>query len=287
MKKLLTFCLLLTFLAAGQISATEKYAPIINSDDFSSDIEGNKYFHLPVGTILKFEKETKEGLEQITIEILNEKVDVNGVQTRVYLDTVYLDGQIREQTRDYIAQHKKTGDIWYFGEDVNNYEEGKLVDHEGAWLYGKDGALPGIWIKANPQIGEIYLQEYLEGKAEDRVEILSLSETVNVNGKTYENCLKTYDYTLLDDHSKEHKYYCPEIGNLVYVEHLVDDEFLNLISAEKPGNVKNNFSQNLTDSDLEKDDYEENKEVLSIIGAGLIGFLIGGLAVFLWRRKQK
>jgi hypothetical protein len=209
------------------------YNPDIKPSDFTSIIEGNKYFNLPVGTVLQFEEETEDGLETINIEILDETVNINGFETRVYLDTVYVDGQIVEETRDYIAQHKVTGDVWYFGEDVNNYENGLLKDHEGAWLHGKDGAIAGIWVKANPQVGDIYLQEYYAGFAEDTVEVISLSETIAVEGKTYNNCLKTYDYTPLDKESKEHKYYCPEVGNLVYIKHLVEDAHSRLVSVQK------------------------------------------------------
>lgn len=286
----------------------ENYNPKIIPSDFTSQIEGNQYFDLPVGTVLHFEAKTKDGLEKITIEILPETVEVNGVETRVYLDTVYLDGQLVEQTRDYIAQNRKTGDVWYFGEDVNNYEDGKLADHDGAWLYGRDGALPGIWVKANPKVGEIYLQEYLEGEAEDMVEILSLSETINVGGKTYSNCLKTYDFTPLDEHSKEHKYYCPEVGNLVYLEHLVDGDVLNLIARENNEQSNNtilepykneddvkiiqNFYEDKEDSNEgesgeDSEDEEDFEEILDTGLVGLMTLLIGGVIIFFSIRKQK
>ena len=59
-------------------------------------------------------------------EILQETTTIEGVETAVYLDKESKNGQLVEETRDYLAQHKN-GDVWYFGEDVNNYSNGMLA----------------------------------------------------------------------------------------------------------------------------------------------------------------
>ena len=63
------------------------------------------------------------GSERIEIEILPEKRVIEGVETVIYLDKEYKNGQLVEETRDYLAQHKN-GDVWYFGEDVNTFLNG-------------------------------------------------------------------------------------------------------------------------------------------------------------------
>ena len=40
----------------------------------------------------------------------------------------YGDGRVLEVARDYYAQ-ADDGSVWYFGEDVDNYEDGVVVDH--------------------------------------------------------------------------------------------------------------------------------------------------------------
>mgnify|MGYP000524700865 CR=1 FL=1 len=40
-------------------------------------------------------------------------------------------GDLIEDTRDYIAQDKE-GNVWYFGEHVDNHVNGVLTDHNGA-----------------------------------------------------------------------------------------------------------------------------------------------------------
>lgn len=87
---------------------------------------------------MTFEADTKDGPEKIDIAIHGETKVIEGVVTLVYTDTVYLSGQVHEVTRDYLAQNKKTGDVWYFGEEVDNYENGKIKDHAGTFIHGKD-----------------------------------------------------------------------------------------------------------------------------------------------------
>ena len=217
---------------ANQTPVTTGYNPQINPADFSSDIT-NPYFSLPAGRKLTYEAKVDGGLEKVVIEISGETKVIAGVTTLVYLDTVTVDGQIVELTRDYLAQHKN-GDVWYFGEDVNNYENGKLVDHAGTFIHGVNGAKAGIWIKADNKAGDSYRQEYYKGEAEDMRDVVAVNQTVKTAKATYTGCIKFYDWTRLDKKSKEHKYHCPDIAALVLSEHLVKGEKTELVSSVEP-----------------------------------------------------
>ena len=230
----------------------------INPKDFSADITKNKYFNLPVGKKMVYELDTPDGREKIEITIEKNTKMVAGVKARVYRDKVYLDGQLVEDTRDYLAQHKN-GDVWYFGEDVKNYENGKFVDNEGSWLAGKDCAKPGIWIKANPKVGDSYLQEYLKGVAEDTSDIVSVNETVTIKMGKFTDCVKTFDWTPLEDTSLEYKYYCPKAGGLVASEHLEEgsDGELEAVDRTELVSVQNGKSDDDEDSKNKDDDEED------------------------------
>ncbi len=154
-----------------------------------------------------------------------------GVETLVYHDREYLDGELVEETKDFIAQDKD-GNVWYFGEEVDNYENGKLKDHNGAWRAAYTGAKPGIWIKAKHMVGDSYRQEYRRGEAEDMAKIVATGVTVTTRVSTYQNCTKTYDWTPLDPKAMEYKYYCPEVGSVVLVEDLTTGERVELIKVE-------------------------------------------------------
>lgn len=193
----------------GGTASAETYVPIIHPEDFTTNIT-NSYVSLPAGIEMHYKGTTAEGIETITVSVGGETKTIMGVKTLVYKDTVWLDGQLIEDTIDYLAQDTK-GNVWYFGEDSKSYENGKYKDSHGSWMAGVKGAQPGIWMKAHPKVGEVYRQEYLKGEAEDQGKVLSLSETVKVPNGTYKNCLKTLDFTELDRTKDEYKFYCPAI----------------------------------------------------------------------------
>ena len=228
------FLLLSGFIALWHTSlAAEEYDPVINPEDFTTKID-NPFFSMPVGKKMIFEARTEDGLERIEIEITGEMRRIMGVETLVYLDREYLDGELVEETKDFIVQDKD-GNVWYFGEEVDNYEDGKLQDHGGAWLAGYEGAKPGIWIKGEHMVGDSYRQEYLRGEAEDMADIVETGVTVTTRAGTYQNCTKTYDWTPLHPESKENKYYCPEVGGLVLVVDLTSGDRVELIQVENGG----------------------------------------------------
>ncbi|MHA7224226.1 hypothetical protein ACX80S_18245 [Arthrobacter sp. RHLT1-20] len=193
--------------------------PQINPADFTTNIT-NEYFALPVGKKLTYET-TEQGkvTERVEIEILPETMTIEGVETVVYLDKEYKNGQLVEETRDYLAQHKN-GDVWYFGEDVDNYWNGMLLNHSGSFLHAKDGAKAGIWMKAEQRVGDSYRQEYYVGHAEDIRDTVATDETVSTKSGTYSDCVKVYDWTPLEKNAREYKYHCPQVGALVLTEDL-------------------------------------------------------------------
>lgn len=104
-------------------------------------------------------------------------------------DRVWLDGELEEDTYDWSAQDRD-GNVWYSGEDSKEFEDREVVSVAGSWEAGIDGATPGYLMKANPQVGDSYRQEYYAGEAEDMAEVVGLSESASVAYASYEDCLK-------------------------------------------------------------------------------------------------
>jgi hypothetical protein len=73
-------------------------------------------------------------------------------------------------------------------------------------------------MKANTQVGDIYRQEFAPGSAEDMAEVIGLNESVSVNSVTYNNCLKTQEFSPLEPDVFEHKFYAPGVGNIQTVD---------------------------------------------------------------------
>lgn len=195
--------------ATRAIGPAQNYNPQINPADFTTVID-NPYFSIPVGKKMVYEKHTNEGIERIEILVPGWTKTVMGVETLVFWDRVYLNDVLVEDTRDYLAQHKN-GDVWYFGEHVDNYENGRLKDHHGAWVAGVNGAKPGIWMLANPQTGDEFRNEYYKGEAEDIAKIVAVNETVTTSMGAYTGCVKTLDWSPLFKPTGN-KYYCPSVG---------------------------------------------------------------------------
>ena len=177
----------------------------------------NRYFTLKTGTKFTYENQTDEGLERIEVVVTSEVKTVMGVAVTVVRDRVWLDDVLVEDTRDWYAQDKD-GNVWYFGEQVDNYEDGVLKDNSGSWEAGVDGALPGIIMKADPKLGDSYRQEYFKGQAEDMADVVALDKEVSVPYGSYTNCLQTRDWSRIETTLNEYKYYCSEVGFVVLEE---------------------------------------------------------------------
>ena len=88
-----------------------------------------------------------------------------------------MNGRILEVATDFYAQ-ADDGSVWDFGENVDNYEDGVIVDHEGTWLAGKDGP-PGMIMPADPQVGDVYRPENIRGLVFEEVTVKRTGVTVN------------------------------------------------------------------------------------------------------------
>ena len=174
----------------------------------------NRYFVLEPGYQLVLEGKEKGKAAVLTITVLNETKLVDGVETRVVEERETANGQVVEISRNYFAISTKTSDVFYFGEDVDMYKDGKVVGHEGAWLSGVNGARFGMMVPGTLLLGARYQQEAAPKVAMDRAEVVSLTETLQTPAGKFEKCLKTEESSALEG-GKEHKLYAPGIG-LIY-----------------------------------------------------------------------
>jgi hypothetical protein len=161
--------------------------------------------------------------------------EVMGVTTTVVRDQVFVAGELAEDTFDWFAQDRH-GNVWYFGEETAEYEDGKVVSREGSWEAGVDGAQPGIVMPGDPRMGETYRQEYYAGEAEDMGKVVRLGESVVVRYGSFDEVLLTEDWTPLEPKLLENKYYARGVG--VVLERLIEggDEILRLVEVRSAGN---------------------------------------------------
>jgi hypothetical protein len=200
--------------AKGRTEKAQKaYEPRIESADFTSRID-NKYFPLKPGTTFVYKGEFHGTAERDVMAVTDDTKRVMGVECLVASDRVTEGSELVEQTYDWYAQDKE-GNVWYFGEDVTEYKNGKVTGHEGSWESGVDGARPGIAMKADPRVGQTYRQEYSKGVAEDKARVVSLNGSVEVPYGKYDRVLVTEEFTPLEPGVVERQYYVAGVGDIV------------------------------------------------------------------------
>ena len=185
--------------------------------DFTTRID-NPYWPMAPGDRWVY-RETGGG-EELRVEVTvtdRTKYIANGIEARVVHDVVTDDGRLVEVTDDWYAQDR-SGNVWYLGEETAEYEKGEITTRSGSFEAGVDGAQPGIIMPANPRDGMAYRREYYEGEAEDRAEILSTSEQVQVPYSHFTDALMTKDLVPLEPKVSEYKLYARNVGPVLTVK---------------------------------------------------------------------
>jgi len=204
------------------------YDPVIDPADFTTIID-NPYLPWVPGTVFTYDG-TSDGEPQHNVVTVTDQTRViMGVTCVAVDDRVEVDGELQEQTTDWYAQDND-GNVWYFGEDSTEYEDGN-ASTEGSWLAGVDGGLPGIVMKADPQVGDRYRQEYLPGEAEDAAEVSAVGESVSVQYDSFDNAVRTREWTPLEACVSEDKWFAPGVGFVKSTTTAGEQEDMELVSV--------------------------------------------------------
>lgn len=194
------------------------YDPEVEPKDFLTPAEiaanPNPYFPLVPGT--RWVYQTAD--EIIEVNVTSEVKEILGVPCVVVTDVVKAGGVLIEDTIDWYTQDED-GNVWYFGEIVQNFEDGELVSLDGSWKAGVDGAKPGIVMNAVPDVDDAYRQEFALGNAEDLAEVLSVTGTESVPAASCDgDCVVTTEYTPIEPGAVAHKYYAQGVGMILEIK---------------------------------------------------------------------
>jgi hypothetical protein len=150
------------------------------------------------------------GRERNEVVVTDQTRKVLGITATVVRDTETRDGALVEDTFDWYAQDRD-GNVWYLGEDTRAIRNGE-PSPAGSWEAGVDGALPGIIMKADPQVGDAYRQEYYRGQAEDMGKVVRSGDSERLPFRSFDGLLVTQDWTPLEPEVIEEKYYAKGVG---------------------------------------------------------------------------
>jgi hypothetical protein len=218
--------------AAGAASSSCPKPPAVDAANFpASPSVTNPYFPLKLGTTYVYRGKEDDHPTEDRFAVTNKTKVIEGVTVRVVHDQVFTNNKVTEDTFDYFAQDKD-GTVWYFGEDTKELDNGQVVSTEGTWQAGVKGANAGIFMEANPKVGDAYKQEDANNVAEDCAQILSTTASVKVPFGSFDDALQTKEFSLLEPDVVDNKWYAKGVGEVREATVQGGSDFLELVSVK-------------------------------------------------------
>lgn len=213
-------------------SVVASMPPLPAPSDWATAIT-NPWFPWPRGQVLTY---TGRKDNQPTVDryvVTGRTKTIAGAPATVIINTLSTKGRVLEATEDWYAQDSQ-GNVWYLGESTKTFKPNGSVDStEGSWQTGVNGAQAGLFMPANPQVGDSFYQEFYKGQAEDRYTIISMDGTVTVPYGSFKNALVTEEKTALEPTVVSQKYYVHGIGQVYEVDVAGSQEYAKLVSVKK------------------------------------------------------
>jgi hypothetical protein len=223
MRTLITcIALALFYAAAGAAGGTPPMPP---ASSFSAHVT-NPWFPLEPGTrwVYTGVKDGKRSRDVVTATHSTKTID--GVPCVAVHDMLYLRGRLEERTTDWYSQDSR-GNVWYFGENTAELDKhGHVTSTEGTWQTGVHGAKAGIFMPANPRVGQTGRQEFLKGHAEDHFKVVAIFGN---------KMLLTQESTPLEPGVLDHKFYLRGIGTVLEQTEKGGNERNELVSVTRGG----------------------------------------------------
>ena len=205
------------------------YHPRIASENFADNVT-NPYFPLVPGTLLKYIEKDRDGMSENEFAVTSDTKLILGVRCVVAHISVQKNDRVAEDTYEWFAQDKE-GAVWCFGNATREISAGGKVSTEGSWQAGVNGALPGVFMPADPKPGPSYRQEYAPGTAEDMAEVVGIHESVTVPAGKFDDCVNARVWSMLEL-GGENKWYARGIGFVRSVSSA--GEIAELVSVTRP-----------------------------------------------------
>ena len=204
----------LTGVASGATAAKGLPVPKASHFGHKSNLVTNSWFPLARGSVYVYVGQ-KDGEQARDVMTVTQKTkSITGIRAAVVNDRLFLNGQLAERTTDWYAQDKR-GTVWYLGEKTAELNaRGKVTSTEGSFLNGRDGAMGGIFMPAEPAVGQSFQQEAFKGQAEDRFRILDTATSISTPAVSSQNAMLTEETTRLEPGVVDHKYYIQGIGTV-------------------------------------------------------------------------
>ena len=176
--------------------------------------------YLPITTRKRCEHrgEDHDGTRTRSVQTVLERTkrfQVNGqaVDAVVVRDKAYADGKLVEIAFDYFAQ-ADDGTVYYLGEHVKNYKNGKLVNTDGTWLLGKHTDVPGVAMPANPKLGDQFRFEDVPGVTAESNRVEEVGMRAKAARRLHTGVIRIQEF-IQPEGEVEYKLYAPGVGKII------------------------------------------------------------------------
>jgi hypothetical protein len=187
----------------------------------------NAYFPFQPGGMKVFtgnEQRTKTGvIDYYRTGTRTFRWNGKNVACRLLVEEAYHNDELVERSFNYFAQ-ANDGTVYYFGEVVDNYENGVIVNHDGSWLVGGatlpsdppgigNAPNPAVFMPAKPELGDVFKPEDLFPIVDETAKVVGVDLDVLVPAGNYDSAIKVEESTRLAP-GTELKWYAPGVGVL-------------------------------------------------------------------------
>jgi hypothetical protein len=189
MVSLLLVCLSLSLAGCGGgAPGTETVGPQQNA----VFIEGvdHPYFPITPGTLRIYAGHHDGEPRREEVRTLGEGRVIMGVMCTGVRQEVYIDEALAEVTTEWYAQDHE-GNVWKFGEESHEVEQGHLMPADDSWEAGRDGGEVWMAFPADPVPGTSFSGYTPLGP--DQFHVLSTEERVQVPAGNFEGCMQVLE----------------------------------------------------------------------------------------------
>jgi len=223
--RMLLTCIAIALFCAAAAGAAGGTPPRPPASSFSAHVT-NPWFPLEPGTRWVYTGVKDGKRSRDVVIVLHGTKTIDGIPCVPVSDRLFLQSGLEERTTDWYSQDSK-GNVWYFGENTAELDRhGHVTSTEGTWRTGVHGAKAGIFMPANPRVGQTGRQEFLKGHAEDHFEVVAIFGN---------KMLLTQEWTPLEPGVLDHKFYVRGIGNVLEQTERGGNERNELVSFTKGG----------------------------------------------------